>query len=80
MRTKIFERDNYTCCYCAASLSNGRTDELHCDHIYPIVKGGITRANNLQTLCKNCNLNKGDKWREVDKIAYMKRNNGNLPE
>lgn len=80
LRTKVFERDGFTCCYCGASLANGRTVELHCDHIYPISKGGTTRMNNLQTLCKSCNLNKGDKWREIDKIAYKKRNNGELPE
>lgn len=79
LRAKIFERDKFACVYCGASIANGMTDELHCDHIYPISRGGKTVESNLQTLCKSCNLNKSDKWREEDQDAYKSRNGGRLP-
>jgi len=55
LRNEIFERDNNQCVKCKSKLS------LHIDHIIPFSMGGETTQNNLQTLCKKCNLSKGNK-------------------
>ena len=34
---------------------------LEIDHIVPIVKGGLTTEDNLQTSCWKCNRSKGSK-------------------
>ena len=54
-RNKIFERNNHKCVKC------GSDKDLHIDHIIPFSKGGKTEENNLQTLCKVCNLKKRNK-------------------
>ena len=54
IRFQIYERDGYRCRKC------GSTENLEIDHIYPISKGGKTELSNLQTLCRNCNLKKGN--------------------
>lgn len=58
MRREVFKRDNYTCVECRARKSDGAT--LHIDHIIPVSKGGTDELDNLQTLCKDCNLSKSD--------------------
>ena len=59
MRFSIYARDRYRCCRCGAS---GRFVQLEIDHIIPIAKGGKSTYDNLQTLCHNCNVEKGDKY------------------
>ena len=56
-RDFIFKRDNYTCQECGKS---NKEVELEIDHIFPASKGGNNSLNNLQTLCKVCNLKKRD--------------------
>lgn len=58
MRFSIYDRDHYTCRMCHRRFSS---DQLEIDHIYPIAKGGKSTYDNLQTLCKKCNKEKGDK-------------------
>lgn len=52
IRSIIFKRDNFKCLCC------GSDSDLTIDHIKPISKGGNNHINNLQTLCKTCNLKK----------------------
>lgn len=59
MRFAIYKRDGYRCCHCGRS---GQFADLEIDHIKPIAKGGKSVYNNLQTLCKRCNKEKGDKY------------------
>lgn len=56
IRTRIFERDNYTCVYCGS-----RGVVLECDHIHPFSKGGGHDDENLATSCKKCNRSKLNK-------------------
>ena len=59
MRFQIYERDGYRCCKCGKFGSN---NDLEIDHIKPISKGGKTTYDNLQTLCKSCNKEKGNTY------------------
>jgi 5-methylcytosine-specific restriction endonuclease McrA len=53
LRDEIFARDFYRCKIC------GSDKDLTVDHIIPFSKGGSTKKDNLQTLCRNCNRKKG---------------------
>ena len=57
-RLKVLDRDNYACQICGATIADGAT--LHIDHIIPLSKGGTSDENNLQVLCKHCNLAKNN--------------------
>lgn len=61
LRLKVFERDGYKCVICGSSPAYGNGTLLHVDHIVPYSKGGETVIDNLQTLCKECNLGKGNR-------------------
>lgn len=61
MRFSIYERDRYRCRKCGAY---GRYAQLEIDHIIPIAKGGKSTYDNLQTLCHNCNVEKGDTYKK----------------
>lgn len=58
LRLNIFKRDGNACLKC---LSVGcKNNPLTIDHIIPLIKGGLNRKNNLQTLCYVCNHDKGE--------------------
>ncbi|WP_296866332.1 HNH endonuclease [uncultured Methanobrevibacter sp.] len=60
LRHQVFQRDNYRCRECGAT---NKETTLHIDHIKPVSKGGTNHIDNLQTLCKKCNLAKStDEW------------------
>ena len=64
-RTEILKRDNYICQTCNIKVHDRSTgkwntpDKAHIDHIISLVDGGLNELNNLQTLCRTCNLEKG---------------------
>ena len=58
MRFAIYQRDGYRCKKCGR---RDRGDNLEIDHIYPIAKGGKSTYDNLQTLCRKCNKEKGSR-------------------
>ncbi len=56
----VLAKDNWTCCSCGrSSREEGITLEV--DHIIPRSKGGTDDLDNLQTLCKKCNIGKSNK-------------------
>ena len=44
--------------YGSACLACGATEDVHPDHILPILQGGDNWAGNLQPLCRSCNSRK----------------------
>ena len=55
-RLRVLARDGHMCQLC------GTTEEpFHIDHIIPRSKGGTSDLDNLQVLCKRCNLAKGSR-------------------
>ncbi len=64
LRYKVLSRDKFKCVRCGASPATNPTCRLHIDHIVPFSKGGKTILVNLQALCENCNLGKGNRHLE----------------
>jgi hypothetical protein len=60
LRLKVLKRDHFKCVLCGRNPANEPSVELHIDHIIPFSKGGKTNENNLRTLCRECNLGKGN--------------------
>lgn len=69
LRTKIKQRDNYTCQHCGLSTEKEPNLLLEIDHIIPIAENGLTTEDNLQTLCWKCNRTKGKKIYVDDKTC-----------
>jgi len=61
LRKEIKIRDNHTCKCCGNSQHKEPNLLLEIDHIIPVSKGGLTKLENLQTLCWKCNRSKGNK-------------------
>ena len=59
-RYQILKRDNHQCQSCGATVNDGA--KLEIDHIKPVSKGGTNDPDNLQVLCKDCNLGKSDNY------------------
>jgi hypothetical protein len=60
LRFKVMRRDRFTCVNCGRSPATDVGTVLHIDHVMPFSRGGRTEFSNLRTLCKACNLGKGD--------------------
>lgn len=50
LRKAVFERDRYACQYCGAI-----PEKPHCDHVFPLSRGGVSSMANLVTACPSCN-------------------------
>lgn len=55
IRARVLKRDGHLCQMCGAVAT-------HCDHIIPRRLGGSDSMDNLQSLCKRCNLAKGGRF------------------
>ena len=56
----VMKRDRFTCRHCGRSPAKNPRVELNVDHVVAWSKGGMTTAENLQTLCLDCNLGKSN--------------------
>lgn len=70
-KKKVFQRDNFKCCYC----SENRREKLTIDHVYPQSRFEDLKKKynldyekgswaNVVTCCKDCNLRKDNKTLE----------------
>ncbi len=55
VKQAVWQRDGGRCVEC------GATDYLEFDHIIPFSKGGDSTVDNIQLLCRRCNLKKSDR-------------------
>jgi hypothetical protein len=55
VRIAVWQRDQGRCVQCGAN------DYLEYDHMIPFSKGGANTLNNVQLLCRRCNLTKSDR-------------------
>jgi len=60
-RYKILERAGFKCQACGAKPAKSNDVKLHIDHIIPVSLGGASALKNLQCLCAECNISKGNK-------------------
>jgi 5-methylcytosine-specific restriction endonuclease McrA len=63
-RITVFKRDNWCCQACGCNtprhlMGTTHDDAPELDHITPLAVGGAHTLNNVQTLCRLCNLLKG---------------------
>lgn len=58
VRHDVYRQCFGRCAYCGRSL---KRHGFHVDHRWPLSKGGTNRRGNLQPLCAQCNLRKGDR-------------------
>lgn len=85
VRRELLERDNWTCKQCGVKVHDRNeggvkksylwNDEFkaHLDHIIPISKGGDSTPDNIQTLCRTCNLSKSSKTElEIGETGQIK--------
>lgn len=59
LRLAILNRDKTTCQVCSRGMGEV---PLQIDHIIPFSRGGKTTPFNLQTVCRQCNITKKDKY------------------
>ena len=59
LKVQVLMRDGNRCRLCGVECNDG-LHNIHFDHIVPWSKGGETTLDNLQVLCSDCNLAKGD--------------------
>lgn len=55
VKNSVWQRDSGKCVQCKA------TSYLEFDHVIPFSKGGANTINNVQLLCRQCNLKKGSR-------------------
>jgi 5-methylcytosine-specific restriction endonuclease McrA len=55
VKLHVWTRDSGCCVKCQSPK------ELHFDHIIPLARGGGNQAENIQLLCRTCNLAKSDR-------------------
>jgi 5-methylcytosine-specific restriction endonuclease McrA len=55
VKIAVWQRDQGKCVECSAS------SYLEFDHVIPFSKGGANTVNNIQLLCRRCNLQKSDR-------------------
>lgn len=65
----LYNRDNWSCQYCAKKLS---IKNITIDHVVPKCMGGKTTWRNCVVCCKSCNRNKGSKSPQEANMRLLK--------
>ena len=62
LRFRILHRDRFKCVLCGDHPARNANCVLHVDHLVPWSRGGLTRDENLRTLCGTCNVGRGNRF------------------
>lgn len=66
---ELYEAQEGRCAYCGISVYRQIKNDVHIEHMQPIVKGGTNDLDNLVISCRNCNLEKHHRtvmeWQEM---------------
>ena len=65
VKAAVWQRDSGRCRHCGVTdaEATARTGvHLHYDHIVPFSRNGTDTVNNIQLLCEDCNLGKGNRY------------------
>lgn len=62
LRFQVLRRDRFMCATCGRNPPQNPSCVLHVDHIVPWSKNGKTEADNLRTLCDQCNIGRGNRY------------------
>ncbi len=65
---KLFARDRHVCAYCGGRF---HFDELTCEHIQPVSRGGRDSWMNCITACRGCNGHKGNRLPEEAGMSLL---------
>lgn len=62
---ELLAKFNYRCAKC------GSTDRIEADHIVPIKRGGKDTIDNIQPLCRPCNISKNARTADYRNSGFM---------
>jgi HNH endonuclease len=65
---KLFARDRQFCAYCGGRF---HVDDLTCEHIVPVSRGGHDTWMNCITACRACNGHKGNRLPEEAHMSLL---------
>jgi 5-methylcytosine-specific restriction endonuclease McrA len=68
-RANIYERDDYTCQYCAQPFE---PEDLTFDHVVPVAQGGLRSWENIVTCCVACNREKDNRTPEQANMTLLR--------
>lgn len=73
LKEALFNRENGRCAICKCDLTGviALGKKIHIDHIIPISSGGTNDPTNLQILCDDCNLKKGNRNTETGVLRQV---------
>jgi 5-methylcytosine-specific restriction endonuclease McrA len=61
-RYSVLAKSGFKCQACGARPGPDNDITLHIDHIIPFTMGGTSEESNLQVLCYECNISKGNRF------------------
>jgi hypothetical protein len=61
LRYRVFARDGFRCVICGRNVKEDKV-KLQADYIIPYSAGGRTVLDNMQTLCRDCNVGKWKRY------------------
>jgi hypothetical protein len=62
IRKDVWNRFKRSCFYCKVRLETWRGEDMHLDHLDPLINDGADEIHNLVPSCPGCNLEKGGKY------------------
>ena len=69
LKQRLMRQQDNTCVYCGYRRTAASLD---IDHIIPVVRGGSNNEDNLQVICRPCNIRKGIQTDEDFRTRYAR--------